>query len=152
MPAPTDVEERVAVGICAIVEAMASLQALMGRGSNLIIARNDWARVPEDIPLPLVAYAITSHTEIGGAGDNRRFVVTLDCFAREAGAGAAMDPKQLTRHMVEALELGITQPALAGQGLDAAPMRRSRPPVPADPEGTEGLQRSTIEFELWMTK
>lgn len=148
----TDIEERFAQGAVAIIEGLASLQTIMGRSSNLIVAWEDWQRVPEDVDFPVIAYDLTVHREIGGAGDNRRIVLTLSCFDHEHGSAQAMDPKQRTRQMVEAIELGFTQPALAAQGLDACVVRRERPPVPPDLDGTEGLARSTIALDCWITK
>jgi hypothetical protein len=151
MPA-TDVEERLAVGLCNIVDGLAALQTLMGRATNLIVSWADWQQSPESVTLPVIAYDITDHREIGGAGDNRRFLVTFACFDREHGSAVAMDPLSRTRHMVELLEGGVSQPALALQGLDAAVMSRTRPPSLQELDDLEGVRRSSVQMDIWITK
>lgn len=139
---PTDLEDRTARALVAILNADAGVQAITGRTSGNVVA---WKNA-NDAELPVIAFLFLDGEEIGGAGDNRFFNYQLTAIAEGDGA------RSMTAALMERIELGITEPLLAAQGLDACPLRRRRRSVPEDGEASRGIERADIDLTLWVTK
>lgn len=144
--AATDVEQRLIEGLVAIVSADAGIRTLCGgRTKQILVPFEDASLLDRD--LPVIAYEVTLE-QIGGVGDNRRAGVRFSIVALGAGAAATC------RAIAERLELGLTQPLFAAQGLDAAVVPGSwrRVPAPFDRQGTDQFWRTTLECQVWITK
>lgn len=139
---PTDIEDRTARALVAILNADAGVQAITGRTRRNLVA---WGDV-NDAELPVLAYQFIDGEEIGGAGDNRFLNYQITAIADGDGA------RSMTAALMERIELGITEPLLAAQGLDACPLRRRRRSVPMEGEASRGTNRADIDLTLWVTK
>lgn len=140
--APTDLEDKAARALVAILGSDAGVQAITGRTTGNVLAWDGYS----DAALPVILYQFIDGEEIGGAGDNRFFVYQLTAIAEGDGA------RSKSAALVERIELGVTEPALAAQGLNACPLRRRRRTVPMDADASRGLARSDIDLTLWLTK
>ncbi len=140
--AATDVEQRLAEAVVAILTADSGVQTLAGRTTGLVVPQDGIAPAA----LPCLAYTLAATQEIGGTGDNRRVQLQLVAVAEGAGADS------VCRHLMERCEQALSWAAFQAQGLDAAILRRRRwPGPPVDGEGTRRLARAALEAEVWVT-
>lgn len=138
----TDIEQRLVEACVAILEANATLRDLTGQAGGFVRPEEDLAAAR----FPCITYLVVSLVAKGGVGRNFDAVVQFSAFAEGAGAGST------TRHMLEAIEEGLTQPLLAAQGLDALAWQPRRFPAPVEPEGNPRRRRATMDLTFWLTK
>lgn len=140
----TDIEQRLAEALVAIVDADAGVQGLTGRTVGNLVPWQTAGR----IVYPVLLYQMVQLAETGGAGDTRTALVQVTALAEGNDAGST------ARALMERVELGVTQPLLAAQGIDAAPTRRLRRQVSIDPrqDGSRGIARADMDLTLYLTK
>ena len=142
MPA-TDLEQRIIEAIVAVLDLDAGVQAITGRLTGNILPWQD----SEALTYPVLLYQVPTIDPYGGAGDTRLAEVQLTAVADGEGAGAT------TRALLERVELGLTQPLLEAQGLDAAVIRsRRRGATPEGSTGSRGTTRADIILTVYVTK
>lgn len=140
---PTDIEDRLARGLVAILNADPGVQAITGRTTGNVVA---WS-ADVTAALPVIAYQLVELVEIGGTGDNRDAEYQLTAIAEGNGA------RSMVAALLERIEQALTWAAFDAQGLDALVRRRRRRVVPAtDSEASRGLARADLDLTIWITK
>lgn len=146
----TDLVERCIEAIVTIVNADSGMQALTGRTTRNLVPWGDIASLEANdlVPrLPVCAYAVIDASERGGIGDTRDIRLQITAYAAGDNAQAKANA------MLERIELGITQPLLFAQSIDAAPIRRTRRGITEEaPEGIRNLRRADVDLDLYVTK
>jgi hypothetical protein len=137
-----DIVQDTNVAVATILNADSGIQTITGRTTGNI---RPWRHVADE-NLPILLYNFTVGTEEGGSGDNRFLQYQIAAFAEGPNAGSVVN------NLLERVELGLTEPLLSAQGLDAAPMRRTRTAVVIERDGTRELTRGDIDVEIWATK
>lgn len=141
--ASTDIEQRIVEAVVAILEADAGVQAITGRTLENILPWQD----SEALTYPVLLYLVPTINPYGGAGDTRLAEMQITAVADGEGAGAT------TRALLERVELGLTQPLLAAQSLDAAVIRSTRRgATPEGSTGSRGTTRADIILTIYVTK
>jgi len=138
----TDIVQDTNEAVVAILNADAGIQAITNRTTGNV---RPWKHVADE-ELPILLYHFVVGTEEGGSGDNRLFQYQITAYAKGPNTGSVVN------NLLERVELGLTEPLLAAQGLDAAPMRRTRTAVVIERDGTRELTRGDIDVEIWATK
>ncbi len=144
-----DLATPLSAAVVAILSADATVQALCGRATRLVVPFedvNDAEDPVTEIPLPIVVYAYGQDTEVGGIGDQREVSLTLDVIAE--GNDAARVINQLSARLRDVL----TWNAFQAHGLDAvvrAPVIRDG--AAAEPEATRGLRIMRNLYTIWAT-
>lgn len=137
---PTDLIERSAIAIVAVLNADADIHTITGRSEDNVTAWNaDMASL-----LPVLAYRLTIATPGGGAiGDTREILVLFSAIApTESVANALLEVVENIRWSVALAAL--PQPL---NGYMRNPVRRS---IPWDE--AEDTARSDLELTLTVTK
>lgn len=144
-----DLATPLCAAIVAILSADATMQALCGRATRLVVPFedvNDAEDPVAEIPLPIIAYSYGQDTEIGGVGDQRLATVTLDMIAEGNDAGTTVNELSARARAL------LTWTAFNALGLDAyvrAPVIRDG--AAADPEATRGLRIMRNLYTIWAT-
>lgn len=135
--APTDIGQKLDEALTKIVRADASIQQLCERTERLVIPWGDFGTAK----LPVVLYQRVDLSERGGLGDTREAIYDFTAVAEGEGGRA------LANALIERVELAITQPAMAAQGLDASPVGawRRRPLGVRDQVGGANTQERVAE-------
>jgi hypothetical protein len=132
--------------IVAIVGGDATLQATMGRATNLIMPWEDGAILGQDsTPLPLVNYLVVNLDEGGGQGQSWMGLVQLTAHAEGLGS------VRMVEDILDRLGDLLTFAAFNAEGLDAAVMHWRRLDVPVVREETRLLARGDIEADVTIT-
>lgn len=92
----------------AIADGDATLRALTGRTSNILVR---W-KTPLEAPKPVLACLVAHNGRTGGTGDRRRVQVLVAAFAEGTFAQATAEA------MTQRLREIVTPPALQARGLD----------------------------------
>lgn len=143
----TDVIQRFVEAAVAVLRAYAPLKAELGRSDRVV---TPWQPL-DAAPLPVLFYTPVLATQFGGVGDTR--VVQVQFTAVADGPGSQAKANAIMEHVENAL----TQPALAGQSVDAAPRapwsrRYVAPYGTVERDGGRGLSRSDLDATFIITK
>lgn len=138
----SDIVQDTNAAVVAILNADAGVRTITKRTTGNI---RPWKNVADE-KMPILLYTFIVGTEEGGSGDNRLLQYQITAYAEGADSG------NVVNSLLERVELGLTEPLLNAQGLDAAPMRRTRTAVVIERDGTRELSRGDIDVEIWATK
>lgn len=141
--AATDIVQKLDEGLVAIVTADATMRALCGRTTALMVP---WQDVGE-ATLPVVVYQLVTMEQGGGLGDERRGVYTFTAFSEGKNARAN------AHALMERMEQVLTYSALTAQGLNAAALTWTRRGIAENVfEDTRNVRRADGDLTIWITK
>lgn len=118
--------QRVRQAIVALVEADTTLQALLGRSTDMVRAVNQLG----DAPLPMLVLGAPAWDP-----QSRRMAVPLGAVADEGASG----PTAVTEALLVQLEVVLSALGFNAQGVDAVPFPFDRAPGDIDAEGSPTL-------------
>ena len=133
----TDIIQRTAEALVAILDTDAGVVALTGRANGNIVPFDDSA----DAPLPIISYIDVTGTIAGGIGDTRRVIVQFT---------VAGGTKAIVNAILEAVENALTTTNFYAVGLDAYMQNFLRRGTPGDTE--EGYFSADMDVTLIVTK
>ena len=137
----TDIVQRTAEAIVAILDTNAPVVAITGRANGNIVPFDDLA----DAPLPIISYIDVTSATAGGIGDTRRVIIQFT---------VAGNTKAIANALLEAVEnaFGLSSNFYA-VGLDACLDPGSRPIRRGTPGDTEeGYFSADMDVTLIVTK
>jgi hypothetical protein len=139
----TDIEALLNEAIVAVLDIDAGVVAITGRPSGNILPMQDVGT----LGLPVLLYLLIDLASNGSAGDTRLALFQFSAIAE------GNDAASTTAALMERIELALTEPALAAQGLDACPYGRPRRRrIAADADASRAVARADMDFTLLVTK
>ena len=143
----SDIVQGLLEAVVTILRGDSTIVAELGRSDRVV---QPWQSL-DATPLPALFYVPVGSVQRGGTGDTRLIEIQFTAIAEGPGSQAKANA------IIERVEVALSQPALAGQGVDAAPYapwsRRFIPPYgTTERDGGRALYRSDLDTTFIITK